>query len=294
MKSIQSLAAVMLLGALSVAGSDVAAAKQRHRASDEGSHGIKFSDGAQKSVGDRGDHGVNGDGAAKNSTAGPLNSNAGNKVNKDGNQNAGGPISEGPMKGGDNLPGKGGPHNAGSAESGKNQIGGREDSSRLDATQPGKIGSADGGKSDIIADGPGHKTQKPSDTTKKITTIFRPHVVRDHQHPTVSGKIERNAIGVTISNNGNSKLGLEPKVAGKINGSPAGIPGPTATMTIPNAGMPIVRRPGNNAVEMAPKAGPIINGTSVSRPGSNLTSVGGPSKNIVGALSGSSFKPRHP
>jgi hypothetical protein len=290
MKAIQSLSAVILLGALSIAaGFDVAVAKQRHHVSDDSSHGIKSFDRAQKLGGDRGD-------AAKNPTTAPLTSDAGGgKVNKDkGDQNAGAPSSGGPMKKGD-MPAKGGPRDAGTAETGKNHVGDREDSGHHDnnAVNAGKGNGTDVGKSDIIADGPGHKTTKPSDTKKKITTIFRPHELRDHRHPSIPGKIERNAIGVAIPNGGNPKLGLEPKVSAKLNGAP-GLGGPTATKTIPNAVMPFARHPGNNAVVIAPKTGPIINGTSVSRSGSNLTSIGGPSKNVVGALSGSSFKPKHP
>jgi hypothetical protein len=295
MKASQSLSAVMLLGALSIAaGFDVAAAKQRHHVSNDsshdGSHGIKSFDRAQTLGGNRGD-------AAKNSTTAPLTSDAGDsKVSKDkGDQNAGAPSSGGPMKKGD-MPAKGGPRDAGTAETGKNHVGDREDSGHQDhnAVNPGKGNGTDVGKSDIIADGPGHKTTKPSDTKKKITTIFRPHEVRDHQHPSVPGKIERNAIGVAIPGGGNSMLGLQPKVTAKVNGALAGLPGPAAAKTIPNAVMPFARHPGNNAVGIAPKTGPVINGTSVSRSGSNLTSVGGPSKNVVGALSGSSFKPKHP
>jgi hypothetical protein len=292
MKAVQSLMAVMLSGTLSgallvVARSDPAAAKQHHHISGEDSNGSKSSDGGKS--------GGTPAGGVRNSSTGNASGSANANTSpsdKNGN-NASGPTTDGPMKKGDERPGKSGSQQSGTADPGKNQLIDHEVD--RNAVHPGNINGADAGKSDIIADGPGHKTAKPADTTKKTTTIFRPHMVRDHRRPSVQGKMERNAIGVAIPNDGNPKLGLEPKVTDKADGARTGLPGLVTTTTIPNAAMPLARRPGNNnAVEVAPKTGPIVNGTSVSRPGSNLTSVGGPSKNIVGALSGSSFKPRHP
>jgi hypothetical protein len=272
MKAVHSLVAVMLSGALLAVAGDLAAAKPRHHVSGDGSNGSKSADGGQKSGG--------------TPDAGVRNSSTGNASGSSiPNTSPGGPPSDGPIKKGDALPGK-----SGTADSAKNQLSDHED-----VVHPGKVNGTDVGKSDIIADGPGHKTAKPANMTKKITTIFRPHIVRDHQHPSIPGKIEeRNAIGATVPNDGNPKLGLEPKVTDKPDGARTGLPGPVATTTTPNTAMPFGRRPGNNSLEMAPKTGPVVSGTAVSRPGSNLTSVGGPSKNIVGALSGSSFKPRHP
>lgn len=276
MKAIPSITAVMLLGTLwGAVESNVAVAKGRHQVSEDGSRGMKSLDGRQKSGGNRGI------GAAKNSTAVPGN-NAG------ANQNVRGPVNAGPMKKGGNLPGKAGPQNAGAPQSGKNQIG-----PNLNTVQPG---SPDAGWSTpVIADGPGHKTNRPPDTTKKPTTIFRPHVVRESQRPTGPAKIERNSIGAVIHHDANPKLSLDPKINTGVNGVPAGPPGTTTIKTIPNAvSIPTATiRPGHN-LTYPPAHGPIINGSSVSRSGSNLANIGGPTKNIVGALSGNSFKPRHP
>ena len=266
MKAIQTLTVVVLSGALSVAvGSNVAVAKGRHQVSENGSRGIGTSDRGQKLGGD---HGI---GAAKSSTAAPGN-NAGGK--------------------GNNVPGQAGPGNAGALQSGKNQIGDRADSSHhetdLNTVHPG---GTDAGKgTPVIADGPGHKTNRPADTAKKITTIFRP--IREPQHPTGLGNIERNSIGAVIHRDANPKLGLDPKIGARVNGVPASPTGPT-TKTIPNAGSisTAIVRPGHNLTD-PPQRGSIINGNTVSR--SNATSVGGPTKNTVGALSGSSFKPKHP
>ena len=285
MKAFQSLTAVMLLGVLSLAsGVDVAVAKERNRVSDYGSRAMKSSDGGQKSGGNRSDNG-----AAKNATTTPGN-NAG------GNQNVRGPDNAGPTKQGDSR-GKSGPQNVGPAQSGKSPIGERSDSSHhepdLNAVHPG---SADAGTgTPVIADGPGHKTNRPADTTKKTTTIFRPHAVKQPQRPTDLGKIERNSVGVVIRHDAGPKLGLDPKVGARVNGVPAGSPGPSTTKTIPNAGsLPTASvRPFHNLTDPA-QHGPIISGSSVIHPGSNITSIGGPTKNIAGALSGNSFKPKHP
>jgi hypothetical protein len=290
MKAVHSLVAVMLSGTLSGAllagaGSDLAAAKPHHHISGEGANGSKSSDGGQKSGGTPAD-------GVGNSSTGNASGSSNTKASPSfqGDNKASAPTANGPMQKGDDRSGIPGSQKSGTTEPGKNQLSDHED-----VVHQGKVNGPEAGKSDIIADGPGHKTAKPANTTKKITTIFRPHIVRDHQHPSISGKIEeRNAIGATIPNDGNPKLGLEPKVTDKPDGARTGLPGPIATTTIPNTAMPFVRRPGNNSVGMAPKTGPVVSGTAVSRPGSNLTSVGGPSKNIVGALSGSSFKPRHP
>jgi hypothetical protein len=297
MKAVHSVLAVTLSGVLScavltVAGSDPTAAKPRHHVSGDGPHGSKSSDAGQRSGAAPGSDVTNGstDNTSSNSN---FNASAGNK---DGHK-SGGTTSDGPMKKGDGLPGKAGPQNSGTADSGRNQIGDRDSDHRdRDAAHPGKNNSTDAAKGDnIIADGPGHKVKKPADTTKKITTIFRPHLVRDHQHPSVQGKIERNAIGVTVQNAGTPKSAFDSKVISSANGAPVGPAGPISTKTTANTVTPTIGRPRNNAAEGPPKNGLGINGTSVSRPPSaNLASIGGPRTNIVGALSGSSFKPRHP
>jgi hypothetical protein len=292
MKAVHSLLAVMLSGALSAAllaaaGSDPAYAKPRHHVLGDGSHGSKSSSGAPP------DGGITNSPTDNTSSNSNINASAGDK----GGHNSGGSTSTGPMKKGDDLPGKAGPQNSGTVDSGRNQIGDRDSVHHdRDITLPGKNGSTDTGKSDnIIADGPGHKTKKPADTTKKITTIFRPHLAKDHQHPTAPGKIERNAIGVAVQNTGTPKSAFDSKVIPSVGGAPAGPAGPISAKTTANTVTPTIGRPGNNAAEGPPKNGLGLNGTSVSRPPSaNPASIGGPRKNIVGALSGSSFKPRHP
>jgi hypothetical protein len=270
MKAIQLLKAIMLLGALSV-GFNVAVAKGRDRASDAGSRAMKSSDGGEKSGGNR-------VGEAKSSTATPGN-NAG------ANQNVRGPVNAGTMKQGNNLRGKTGLQNVGSTQSKNNE---RD----FNSVYPR---SADAGPgTPVIADGPGRKTNRPADTTKKTTMIVRPHVVRQPQRPTGLGKIERNSIGAVIHHDASPKFGLDPKVNVRVNGVPAGAPGATRTKTIPNAGnLPnaTVRPPGHNLTN-PPQHAPIINGSSVNRLGSNVTSIGGQTKNI--ALSGNTFKPKHP
>ena len=156
--------------------------------------------------------------------------------------------------------------------------------------------SADAGPgTPIIADGPGRKTNQPADTTKKTTTIVRPHVVRQPQRPTGLGKIERNSIGAVIHHDASPNLGLDPKVNVRVNKVAAGTHGPTTTRTIPNAGSTPTAtvRPGHNLTN-PPLHAPTTNGSSVSRLGSNVTSIGGSTKNIVGALSGNTFKLKHP
>jgi hypothetical protein len=177
------------------------------------------------------------------------------------------------LKKGDNLPLKVVPRNTGAADTGKNQVGDRGDSSsHHDVVQPGKNNVTDPGKSDnVVADGPGHKTKKPVDTTKKITTIFRPHLVKDQQHLSGPGKIERNAIGVAIHNDGDPKAALDPKVGPKAEVAPPSVPSPSGPTSVENAATLTMGHPGNHAVEGPPKNGPIIGGTSVSRPG-NLVS----------------------
>jgi hypothetical protein len=284
MKALQSLTAVMLLGALSV-GFNVAVAKGRNHASDAGSVALKSSDGGQKSGGHRSD---NVSGAGKNSTTTPGNLAGGN-------QHVRGPDNAGSTKQGDNSRGKTGSQNVDPAQLGKNRIGNRPDSGRhepdLSTVHPG---SADAGPgTPVIADGPGHKTNRLADTAKKTTTIFRPRVVREPQLPMGLGKIERNSVGAVIPPDAGPKLGLDPKVSSRINGVPAGPLGPSTIKTTPNVGsLPTATfRPGHN---LAPQHGPIINGSSVSHAGSNVTSIGGPTKNIVGTLSGNSFKPKRP
>jgi hypothetical protein len=290
MKAIRSLSAIMLTGALSGAllvtmEAGAAVAKSRHHFPGEGLHESKSSDPVQKSAGAP-------DAAASNSantvhTNGKRNSSADDKDS----HNSSAPLGDGPMKKGDNLPGKVAPQTSGTVDSGKNQIGERGDTVHHDVAHPGATTNTEAGKSEaVIADGPGHKTKKPKDTTKKITTIFRPHLL--HVHQSGPGKIERNAVGLAIHNDVGPKPGLDSKPDSKVVLAPA--PGSTASSTIANTATPTIGRPRNNAVENPPKYGPRIDGTSFGRPGSNLTSVGGPSKNVVGALSGNSFKPKHP
>jgi hypothetical protein len=286
MKALQSLTAIMLLGALSV-GFNVAVAKGRNHASDAGLGALKSSDGGQKSGGYRSD---NGTGAAKNSTTTPGNIAGGN-------EHVRAPDNAAPTKQGDNSRGKTGSQNVDPAQLGKNQIGNRPDSGRHEPDlNTLHRGSADAGPgTPVIADGPGHKTNRPADTAKKTSTIFRPRMVREPQLPTGLGKIERNSVGAVVPHDAGPKLGLDPKVSARVNGVPAGAPGPSTIKTIPNAGsLPTATfRPGHNLTD-PPQHGPIINGNSVGHSGSNVTSIGGPTKNIVGTLSGNSFKPKRP
>jgi hypothetical protein len=209
MKAVHSLLAVMLSGALlgvlsTVGGSDSAYAKPRHHVSGDGSHGTKSSDAGQKS-GAAPDRGVTN--SPTGNTSGNANASAGDK----GGYKSGGPTSDGPVKKGEDLPGKAGPQNSGTFDFGRNQTGDRDSGHRDgDAAQPGKNISTDAGKSDnIVADGPGHKTKKPADTTKKVTTIFRPHLAKGHQHPSVQEKIERNAVGVAVQKDGTPKSSFD-------------------------------------------------------------------------------------
>jgi hypothetical protein len=200
--------------------------------------------------------------------------------NSGGNQNVRGPVNAGTTKQGNNLRATG-PQNVGAAQPGNNQP-------NLNAMRPD---NADPWGAPVIADGPGHKTNRPADTTKKITTIVRPRVVRQHQRPTGPGNIERNSIGARYD--ARPKLGLNPKITARVNSVPTAVPGLSTAKTIPNAGsMPTATvRLGHNLTN-PPRHGPIIYGSSVSRSGSNATSIGGPTKNF--ALNGNTFKPRHP
>jgi hypothetical protein len=294
MKAIRSLPAIMLTGALSGAllvtmEAGAAVAKSRHHFPGDGLHESKSSDPVQKSAGAP-------DAAASNSantvhTNGKRNSSADDKDI----HNSSAPPGDGPMKKGDSLPGKVAPQTSSTVDSGKNQIGDRGDTVHHDVVHPGATTNTEAGKSEaVIADGPGHKTKKPTDTTKKITTIFRPHLLKEHEHRSGFGKIERNAVGLAIHNDGGPKPGLDSKPDSKVILAPAGAPGSTASGTIASTATPTIGRPKNNVVENPPKNGPGIDGTSFGRPGSNMASVGGPTKNKVGALAGNSFKPKHP
>jgi hypothetical protein len=256
MKVFQSLTAVMLCGALSV-GSNFAVAKVRNHISHAGSRATRSSYGGQRSEDNR------------------LSSN-----NPGANQNVRGPVNAGTTKQGTNVRGNTSPPNVGAAP-GKNQP-------DLNAMSPG--GADVGPGTPVIADGPGHKTNRPADTMKKITTIVRPHVVRPHR-PTGLGKIERNSIGAHYDARPN--LGLNPKVTVRINSVPMGTPGLSTTRRVPYAGgMPTATvRLGHNLTN-PPLHGPIIYGSSFGRSGSNVTGIGGPTKNI--ALNGNTFRPKHP
>lgn len=288
MKAICSLSAIMLTGALSGAllvtmEAGAAVAKSRHHFTGDGLHESKSPDPVQKSAG------VSNAAASNNANTVHTNGNTNASGDDKGSRDSGVPPGDGPMKKGDNLPGKVVPQTSGKVDSGKNQIGDRGDTVHHDVVRPGATTNTEPGKSEaVIADGPGHKTKKPKDTTKKITTIFRPHLLKEHEHQSGLGKIERNAVGLAVHNDGGPKPGLDSKPDSKLFLAPA--PGSTASSTI----TPTIGRPRNNAVENPPKNGPRIDGTSFGRPGLNTASVGGPTKNNVGALAGTSFKPKHP
>jgi hypothetical protein len=273
MKAFQSLTAIMLLGALSV-GPSVAVGKGRNHASDADSRAMKSSDGGQKSGGDR-------FGAAKSPTTIPGNS-AGADLNVLGRVNAG------TTKQGNGQRGETSPQNLGASKPGKNQP-------DLNAARQGSVDVGPG--TPVIADGPGHKTNRPADTTKKIATIVRPHGVRQPRRPTGLGAIERNSVGALIRPDASRKLsernsigtvihhdprpksGLDSKITARVNSVPAS--------SIPT---PAVRL-GHNLANPR-QHGPIINGNSVRLSGSKVTSIGGPTKNI--ALNGNNFRPRYP
>jgi hypothetical protein len=261
-KAFNSLTTVVLLGALSV-GSNVAVAKERNQLSDAGSHAMKSFDGRQK-PGKR-------FGGAESSTTTPGNNAAAD-------QNVRGPVNAGTLKQRNSLRSRTGPQNAGATQPAKNQP-------DLNTVRP----EADVGPgTPVIADGPGHKTNRPSDTMKKITTIVRPHVVRQPQRPAGLGKIERNSIGAVIHRDTS-----HPRLSARVSAVPTGAPGRTTTETIANAGsVPTATvRLGHNLAN-PPLHGPIINGSSFRRSGSNSASIGGPTRNI--ALNGNTFRPRHP
>jgi hypothetical protein len=178
---------------------------------------------------------------------------------------------DGAMKKGDHLPGKVAPQNSGTVDSSRDVV-------RPDAAIDSEP---------VIADGPGHKTKKTTDTPKKITTIFRPRLLKDHEHPSGQGNIERNAVGLVIHNDGGPKLGLDSKRGSKVVHTPA-------SGMISNTTKPTLEHARSNAIDNPPKYGPAIDGTSFGRPGSNLASIGGSTKNTAGTLSGSSFKPKYP
>jgi hypothetical protein len=290
MKAIRSLSAIMLTGAVSGAllvtmEGGAAVAKSRHHFLGDVPHEFKSFDPVQRSTGASDAAVLNNANTAH--TNGNLNAGADGK----GGHDSRGLPDDGPMKKGDNLPGKVAPQNSGTVDSGKNQIGDREDAVRHDVGHPDA--AIDAGKSEpVIADGPGHKTKKTTDTPKKITTIFRPHLIKDHEDRSGRGNIERNAVGLAIHNDGGAKPGWDSKPGSKGVHAPAGAPVSTASNAIANTTKSTVEHARNIAVENP--RGPTIDGTSFGRPGSNLTSIGGSTKNIAGTLSGNSFKPKYP
>jgi hypothetical protein len=292
MKAIHSLSARILTSALSGAllvtmEGGAAVAKSRHHFPGDVVHGSKSSGPLQKSAGAS-------DAAASNSAnTVHMNGNTNASADDKGRHDSSALPDNGPMKKGDNLPSKVTPH--GTVDSGKNQVGDRGDAVRYDVVHPSATTNTEAGKTEaVIADGPGHKTKKATDTTKKVTTIFRPLLLTDHGHPSVGGNIERNAVGVVIHNVGAPNPGLDSKLDSKLVLAPASAHGLTASNTIANAAKPTIGHARNNAVENPPKYGPTIDGTSFGRPGSNLASIGGSTKNIAGTLSGNSFKPKYP
>jgi hypothetical protein len=293
MEAIRSLSAIMLRGALSGAllvtvGAGAAVAKSRHHFPGYVLHGSKSSGPAQKSA-------AASDAAASiNANTVHTNGNTDASADDKGRHDSSALPDNGAIKKGDNLPGRVAPQNSGTVDSGKNQID-RGDAVRHDVAHPGATTNTDAGMSEaVIADGPGHKTKKNPDTTKKITTIFRPHLLKEHEHPSGRGNIERNAVGLAIHSNGARKPGLDLKPDSKIILAPASAPGSTASNTIANTTKPTIGQARNNAVANAPKYDPAIDGTLFGRPGSNLTGIGGSTKNIAGTLSGNSFKPKYP
>ena len=112
---------------------------------------------------------------------------------------------------------------------------------------------------------------------------------KDERHLSGSGTTERNTVGFVIHNNGSAKADFDSKLSGKAD-VVASVPSPTATKTTVTPAIGCC----NHAVDDPAKSGPMINGTSVGRPGANLSNIGGSTKNIVGTLSDKGFKPKHP
>jgi hypothetical protein len=284
MKAIRSVSAIMLTGALSGAllvtmEGGLAVAKSRHHFPGGVLHGSKSFDPVQKP------DGTSNAAASNNANTVHTNGNTNAGADNKGRQDSGALPDVGPIKKGNSLSGKVAPQNSDTVDSGKNQIGDREDAVRYDVVHPGATTNTDAGKSEpVIADGPGHKTKK-TDTPKKLTTIFRPHLLKNHEHPSGPGNIERNAVGLAIHNDSGPRPGLIPKPDSKIVRAPAGAPGSTATNTI-------IEHARNNTVENSQKYGPSIDGTSFRRP--SVASIGGSTKNVAGTLSGNSFKPKYP
>jgi hypothetical protein len=154
-------------------------------------------------------------------------------------------------------------------------------------------------KSDnVIADGPGHKFSKPvSETTKKIAkTIPMHHWIKNNPRPSASRAIDsggRNAIGVALHRDIGPQVGADAKIGVKVGSiGETGLPGSTATKQIGTISSPVGHPV--NGPEAPPKNGEGISGTFSRHAGLGIASIGGPTKSMVGVLSGSSFRPRHP
>jgi hypothetical protein len=284
MKANHPLLAAMLSGAFVVAVESGAGAQDHHRRGDNGAQGSTAFVTGEKS-GDTFDHGD-----AKNQNSGAPDANTGDKVG----QQSG--ALDGPMKKGD-APGKTGSPNAGSssADSGKANSGDKGWDNGHTSKNAGDTGKPD----NIVADGPGHKIKKPEDKSKKLTTIFRPHANKDHPHPsTTATSTLRNAIGVALHDTKEpQKPAFDVKTGNKVANLPVGpsvalgVSSGTKTVTSPTT--PTTVHTGSTS-EVAPRSGAAISGSGVGRPGTNLASIGGPNNTMVGVLSGSSFKPKHP
>ena len=69
----------------------------------------------------------------------------------------------------------------------------------------------------------------------------------------------------------------------------------TGTLPASNASaQPGNHPPKTTALAIVTANAPVVNGTAMTRPGSSGGAIGGPAKVVTGAISGSSFRPKHP
>jgi hypothetical protein len=270
------LIAVVALGLLAT---DAAARTRGPASTADSGHGSKSPRDGQKS----GESG----GSVKNSIGG-ADTNAGTSAVDKGSKNASGPVENGPMKKGDSLPGKSGPQNSGKAsagDGGKNQPGVTHPAANNGvvehATDPIRTDN-------VIVDHSARNSRKPVvDATKKIITTNRPAVGNSNQQPSGLAAIgggQRNAVGLAVRNDGDSKSGPDGKAV---------LPGPEVPKTNAIAPTTNIGHPGSNpnAIEGAPKINAGLSGTLISRPGSGPSTIGGPVKNLA-AINGTSLRPK--
>jgi hypothetical protein len=144
--------------------------------------------------------------------------------------------------------------------------------------------------------------------------------IRSHQ-PTsplgTDGAPARNAVGAIIKHRAAALQSTPPAPSDAIRQVPSGMPttGPQISRerapgmvstgdvakplngSVPAIGvspMPSSHPSKTTALAIVTTNGPVVNGTEMIRPGSGSGAVGGPANVIAGAISGSSFRPKHP